>query len=380
VRDTPRFVNFHILHPIPFSNPNRDDTGAPKTTVYGGTVRGRLSSQADKRASRIGFEGGSDADRTARTKFAARHLADKVEALLAANGTTLDADQATKLQADIKKELGKLTGASDEAKDTLVWLAEAEVNRLATKVAAKHADSGLALDAADIAEVLSTFTESLTIAAFGRMFANRADLQIEAAVQVAHAFTTHTQQIDLDYFTAVDDLQASYDTPDADGKVKGAGAGHLDVNEYHSGVFYRYFNVNRDDLNSNWGPLARGDDGDDVVGRLGAFLTEMIRELPRGRDATAAHQTAPAHVMVTFSRRGTSYAPAFEAPVEADGGYVAPSVERLAAYADRIVRVDGEDRRLVFDLNDETSVPLPEIIDAAARWLAGGDDATEPRG
>lgn len=373
--DTARFVNFHILHPIPFSNPNRDDTGAPKTTVYGGTIRGRMSSQSDKRASRLGFEGSSDADRTARTKFAGRLLADKIEALLAANGTNLDDKQTAKLQTDVKKELGKLTGSSDDAKDTLVWLAEDEVNRLATKVAAKHAEGGLSLDPADVAEVLSTSTESLTIAAFGRMFANRADLQIEAAVQVGHAFTTHSQQVDLDYFTAVDDLQASYDTPDADGKVKGAGAGHLDVNEYHSGVFYRYFNVNRADLATNWGPLTRQEESDDTVRRLSAFLTEMVREVPHGRDATAAHQTAPAHVMVTFSRRGTSYAPAFEAPVDADGGYLAPSVKRLAHYADRIVRVDGHVRRFVFDLEDEDSLPLPSLIDVAARWLAGDDTA-----
>jgi CRISPR system Cascade subunit CasC len=371
VSNTARFANFHILHPVPFSNPNRDDTGAPKTTVYGGAVRGRLSSQSDKRASRLAFEGGSDADRTARTKFAGRHLATKIEDLLAANDTTLTEKQTAKLQADVKKELGRLTGASDDAKDTLVWLAEDEINRLAAKVAARHADGDLTLDTADIAEVLSTCSESLTIAAFGRMFANRADLQIEAAVQVAHAFTTHAQQVDLDYFTAVDDLQESYDTPDAEGRVKGAGAGHLDVNEYHSGVFYRYFNVNRGDLAANWGPLNRGEHDDDVIGRLDVFLTEMVRALPHGRDATAAHQTAPAHVLVTFSRRGTSYAPAFEAPVEADGGYVTPSVERLARYADRIMRVDGDDHRLVFDLDADTTQPLTELTRTAAAWLAG---------
>jgi CRISPR system Cascade subunit CasC len=368
-----RYVNFHILHPIPFSNPNRDDTGAPKTTTFGGAVRGRLSSQSDKRASRISFEGASDADRTDRTKFAGRHLAHKVEALLAANGTTLDDTQADKLRTDLKKELGKLTGASETAKDTLVWLAEDEINQLATKVAAKHSTGGLALDTSDVNEVLSTSTESLTIAAFGRMFANRADLAIEAAVQVGHAFTTHAQQVDLDYFTAVDDLQASYDTPDAEGKVKGAGAGHLDVNEFHSGVFYRYFNVNRDDLAANWAPLRRGGDIEDTVGRLDSFLTEMIRELPHGRDATAAHQTAPTHVVVTFSPRGSSYAPAFEAPVEARSGYIAPSVERLSRYADKIARVDGHDHRLVFDLDDDSTLALTELTRTAAVWLTGDD-------
>lgn len=373
--DELRFVNFHILHPIPFSNPNRDDTGAPKSTVYGGSIRGRLSSQADKRASRIGFEGGSDADRTARTKFAGTHLANRIEALLAANGNAIDEERMAKLQTDVKKELGKLTGANEGAKDTLVWLAEEEINQLALKVASRHAEGGLSLTTDDISEILSTTTESLTIAAFGRMFANRADLQIEAAVQVAHGFTTHAQQVDLDYFTAVDDLQASYDTPDSDGKVKGAGAGHLDVNEYHSGVFYRYFNVNRDDLASNWGPLTRGEVGDEVASRLVAFLMEMVRELPHGRDATAAHQTAPAHVLVTFSRRGTSYAPAFEEAVEAEGGYAGPSIARLARYADRMIRVDGDDYRHEFSLDDDDSQTLDAVIDVAARWLAGDDSA-----
>lgn len=370
-----RFVNFHILHPIPFSNPNRDDTGAPKTTMYGGAVRGRLSSQADKRPSRLGFESGSEADRTHRSKFAARHLTGKVMALLEADGTVLDAKRTKKLEDDLKRELGKLTGANEDARDTLVWLAERELNALATRIAGRHTEGELTLGTDDVNEVLSTSTESLTIAAFGRMFAARADLQIEAAVQVAHAFTTHAQQVDLDYFTAVDDLQASYDTPDADGKVKGAGAGHLDVNEFHSGVFYRYFNVNRADLVANWGPLTGDESSDDTIARLAAFLTAMVRELPSGRDATAAHQTAPAHVMVTFSQRGTSYAPAFEAPVEADGGYTAPSIERLVRYADRVTRVDGDDHRLVFDLEDDATRPLPELIETAARWLAGDDTA-----
>lgn len=364
-----RYVNFHILHPIPFSNPNRDDTGAPKTAMFGGAVRGRLSSQSDKRASRVAFEATSDADTTSRTKFASTHLANKVEALLAADDVTLNDAQKTKLAKDIKSEIGKLTGTQEDAKDTLVWLAEHEMNELAVKVASKHADGELSLSKNDVDEVLSTSTESLTIAAFGRMFAARSDLQIEAGTQVGHAFTTHGQQVDLDYFTAVDDLQASYDLPDDDGKTKGAGAGHLDLNEFHSGVFYRYFNVNRADLVDNWAPLSRGDD--DVTGRLEAFLTEMVRELPHGRDATAAHQTMPAYVLVTFARRGLSYAPAFETPVDATNGYLAPSIDRLADYAGKVRRADGDDHHLVFNLDDTDGTNLPDVIAAAARFLAG---------
>ena len=39
--DTKRlYVDFHVLQTVPPSCVNRDDTGSPKTTVYGGAVRG----------------------------------------------------------------------------------------------------------------------------------------------------------------------------------------------------------------------------------------------------------------------------------------------------------------------------------------------------
>ena len=38
--DTKRlYVDFHVLQTVPPSCVNRDDTGSPKTSVYGGSVR-----------------------------------------------------------------------------------------------------------------------------------------------------------------------------------------------------------------------------------------------------------------------------------------------------------------------------------------------------
>ena len=51
------FVDIHVLQTLPPSNPNRDDTGAPKTATFGGVQRMRMSSQAIKRATRQDFEG-----------------------------------------------------------------------------------------------------------------------------------------------------------------------------------------------------------------------------------------------------------------------------------------------------------------------------------
>lgn len=49
------YVDFHVLQTVPPSCVNRDDTGSPKTAVYGGVTRARVSSQAWKRAMRQMF-------------------------------------------------------------------------------------------------------------------------------------------------------------------------------------------------------------------------------------------------------------------------------------------------------------------------------------
>ena len=49
------YVDVHVLQTVPPSCVNRDDTGSPKTAVYGGVTRARVSSQAWKRAMRLMF-------------------------------------------------------------------------------------------------------------------------------------------------------------------------------------------------------------------------------------------------------------------------------------------------------------------------------------
>ena len=49
------YVDFHVLQTVPPSCVNRDDTGSPKTAVYGGATRARVSSQAWKHAIRKMF-------------------------------------------------------------------------------------------------------------------------------------------------------------------------------------------------------------------------------------------------------------------------------------------------------------------------------------
>ena len=46
------YVDFHVIQTVPPSCVNRDDTGSPKTAMYGGAMRARVSSQSWKRAVR----------------------------------------------------------------------------------------------------------------------------------------------------------------------------------------------------------------------------------------------------------------------------------------------------------------------------------------
>ena len=86
------YVDFHILQTVPPSCINRDDTGSPKTAVYGGVLRARVSSQAWKHAMRAAFAENAQLDVGKRTKKAA----ELVKAQILALAPELDARQIRK--------------------------------------------------------------------------------------------------------------------------------------------------------------------------------------------------------------------------------------------------------------------------------------------
>lgn len=232
---TSQYLNVHLLTPTAMANANRDDTGAPKSAIYGGVQRLRWSSQSQKRAKRVSFEAASPIDRSIRSKNSARDVAlraaggdnEVAEKLLPQAQRLVDGlTQNLKKAEDKKKAKPEATEENEvaddtppenkkEAKDTLVWLSHDELDKLAKQCADPEASY----------DFLST-TPSLAIAAFGRMFAQQPQLEMEAACAVAHAVTTHEAVTEIDYFTAVDD-QPTVDT--------GKGAGHLGLRQYEIG-------------------------------------------------------------------------------------------------------------------------------------------------
>src|SRR5690625_7850686 len=53
---TNKRIEFHVLQSFPVTCLNRDDVGAPKTAVIGGTTRARVSSQSWKRQVRLSLQ------------------------------------------------------------------------------------------------------------------------------------------------------------------------------------------------------------------------------------------------------------------------------------------------------------------------------------
>ena len=393
------YMNIHILQVLPLSNLNRDDVGSPKTVLYGDATRARLSSQALKRASRIHFETVSVADRTFRSGDShAQEALQTVDAIATKNGKTLTLEQRkavlSYLQAEVKKLYAKADKTEEKAKEktkssknkpakesseaseseseatptntkedekgnTMVWLAEEEIRVLAEKCY-NAIVAEVASDNNTPGSFIGTTTKSLTIAGFGRMFANAPGVQTDAAVQVAHAFTTHESCIELDYYVAADDLRK---------KIKGdSGAGFLSIAEYTSGVFYRYFNIDRTQLAVNWADM----NAKDAPERLKEWYTSLIMQLPTGKNNATASHGFPVYILAQESSQPLSYATAFEKPVQSANmsGFTEPSVARLEEYMKKSAKVAGSlfGRTCVVSTTDDTSESLDAMLAFLTEW------------
>ena len=157
----------------------------------------------------------------------------------------------------------------------------------------------------------------------GRMLASVPGSNVDGALQVAHAFTTHTASLELDYFTAVDDHTS--------GDTEETGSAHINVNEFTSGVFYRHATVGLTQLNESL-----DDDSKAAAGIVGSFIRAFTLAEPTGKQNAANAHTLPALVAVTWrTDRPASFAAGFERPVAAarSGGYTSASIARLAEHA-----------------------------------------------
>ena len=317
------YVDIHIIQSLPPSCVNRDDSGSPKSAVYGGVRRLRVSSQSWKRATRLYFNDILDAkDVGVRTKRVVEVLAERIteDAPELADAA---AELAEKVFAAAKIKLAPPRGKKDAPQESgyLLFLSTSQIERLAG-LAIASARGGGALDAKTVKKIFKE-AHAVDIALFGRMVADDTDLNVDAACQVAHAISTHAAENEYDFFTAVDDEKSRSEEEDA-------GAGMMGTVEFSSATMYRYATVNLDMLVENLG------DGDAALRALEVFIKGFCLSMPTGKQNTFANRTLPEAVVVSVrDDQPVSLVGAFEKPIrtnEADG-YLARSVGALAEHA-----------------------------------------------
>jgi CRISPR system Cascade subunit CasC len=302
-------IEYHVLQSFPVTCLNRDDVGAPKSAIVGGVPRARVSSQCWKRQVRLAMQDFGIKLGT-RTKKAAE-LFSKV---LEASGASAD-------QADTcGKKLASLL-----AEDTLLFISDSEALAFANYAANLDYDESKFKDK-EIAKIakkaINPAVDALDIALFGRMVAKAADMNVEAAASFSHAISTHKVTNEVEFFTALDDLQ---DEP---------GSAHMGTLEFNSATYYRYISL-------DIGQLAQTMSEEDLKKAIEAFTHALFVAVPSARQTTqsGASPWEFARVMV---RKGQRLQVPFETPVKPkEGGYIAPSIEFLTSYLDKKEKLSG---------------------------------------
>ena len=342
---TPDFVQIHMLTSYPASLLNRDDVGLAKRIPFGGSVRTRVSSQCLKKHWR-------EADAIVKLgplAVRSREIYNKLvaEPLQAEHGAspelaTLIAQYLVDLSLSSKDES---KGGSDLRTGQVVVMTPAEIEflvEIGTQVLGKAEESGeqptkiselkdlLPMKLSDLKKNVEALPASLDTSLFGRFVTSDLFSRIDGAASVAHAFTTHAEQAETDYFTAIDTL--TLDEP---------GAGLIQDAELTTGVFYIYAVVDLEQLRRN------------LVGHpaelaivLTRTLVEVMATVSPGakRGSTAPYSYAEFVLIERGDAQPRTLANAYLQPVQADGTQLAQaSVTRLLEYRAKLDAMYGPD-------------------------------------
>jgi CRISPR system Cascade subunit CasC len=364
-------IEVHLLQNLAPSNVNRDENGAPKATWFGGQPRHRVSSQAWKRAIRERWRGTVDpsllAIRTRRVVDALRpYLADQpreevagVVSALFATSLKMEGEAASYLLFLSTQEWADLAALCRQHWDLLRAVATASTAKKEAPKLPAELRQGWARALAQ--------GKAIDLALFGRMIADHGQAHIEAACSVAHAISVNRiPASDVDFFTAVDDLQPAGET----------GAAMVGQTEFVSSCLYRYACLDSAQLLANLGQERNLADQ-----ALRAFLDAFVRTVPGGKAHSMATFTPPSLVL-GVAREGApcQLSNAFARPVRASAerSMLEAAAEALDAYWAQVMALYGQEdvRRVVLaqveplplsHLSQYRVPSLDEWIDTLAR-------------
>ncbi len=223
----------------------------------------------------------------------------------------------------------------------------------------------------------------LDAAMFGRMVTSDILSRGDAAIHVAHAFTTHAEESESDYFSAVDELRR--DQPGESGEL---GAGHINSTELNSGLFYNYVVVDLPLLVSNLEAEERQnwqDANKDLASEVIRRLIHIIATVSPGAKlgSTAPYSYAQCLLVEAGSAQPRTLANAFQQAVSTNGeGVLANSFEAMGNYIkeldemygqhnDRILAAMEPKDKLLDFLELDTTNTVPEVADWAANQVNG---------
>jgi len=334
-------IEIHMIQNHSPATLNRDDMGAPKTCVFGGVTRARISSQCLKRSIRRSgaFSAAIESDGGVRTRRLITTLAQR------ADGTDDPPREFVDFVAGIfekggVKRVDKKGADEPDNTNILLFVPESAIAEMVQAVMDESSRSAAAQAALAecFAEVLGQAACVPDIALSGRMleldkkglFA-KLDMHVDAALSAAHAISTHEVTNEVDYWSAVDDLG------------RGPAAGHVDEAQFTSACFYKYFCLDWKQLVDNLAgpepkapkktakkeeheayqkamqayPQARRDAERFAACTLGHFLIAAARTSPSGKQNSFASHCEPCGILVEVKRTKTptSYANAFAEPV-----------------------------------------------------------------
>ena len=322
------FLDIHAIQTLPPSNINRDDTGSPKTALYGGVRRARVSSQSWKKAMRDYFKNEYGVENIG---YRTVRLPELIAANIREENHSLSEEEAInkamELLAKIKfknKKTSKYEPVfkiKDEFKlSALYFISSFQLKELA-KAALSNTDNS------DELRKIIKDNLSIDIALFGRMLATDPYLNEDASAQVAHSISTHAIQNEFDYFTALDDFPTEDKT----------GAEMIDNVEFASSTLYRYANIALHELS---GQL---NDKNAVIDAVKLFIKAFANSLPTGKINSFANQTIPDVLIVTLRNdRPISLVTAFEKPVKSTDGNVIKSIQKLSSEFKKVEKFVNE--------------------------------------
>jgi CRISPR system Cascade subunit CasC len=370
-----KHLELHIIQSVPVACLNRDDLNSPKTAVFGGVQRARVSSQSWKRAIReMAKEMDSSLFKGNRSRRMVYELTTKLEnkdvakdiAVIIAEQVagiveTLDSKKdtdgfkriktlmffsdaeydaiANAITDDVKKFAETVVSSSNAFEAHKVNLKEIDNNKDEQEKAKKELESLKKQMEKNKKALLKAFNDksiraaiksaqlkdAADIALFGRMVANDHSLTVEAASMFSHALSTHKADNEIDFFAAVDDLQSKEES----------GAGMTSTLEFNSATYYRFAALNLNMLadTEHLASMTR-EERQNVVR---TFVEATVKAIPGARKNTMNSNTLPVYVLSVVREKGhpIQLVNAFESPIKSTQGYIAESIKRLnAEYVD----------------------------------------------